>query len=263
MAAVKKILAIAAEEVGYLEKRSNASLYDKTANAGSANYTKYWAEIKPDYQGQPWCACFVTWCLVQAFGKDKAAELLGHYPYVYCPTGLAKAKAQGRWAQVPSLGAVVIFGNAAGTASHTGLVYDYDNIYVYTIEGNTSAGSTVIANGGAVCRKSYRRDHGRILGYWALDYEGAEGEDIDMEQLQQLQAELDAVKQELAAVKAETVGKMVYNYIDENMPAWARDTVRKLADTKALRGDENGRLMLTDEMLRMLVVLDRCGVFGK
>ena len=80
MSAVEKVMSIAASEVGYLEKRSNANLYDKTANAGSKNYTKYWAEIKPDYQGQPWCACFVTWCLVKAFGKDKAVQLLGHYP---------------------------------------------------------------------------------------------------------------------------------------------------------------------------------------
>ena len=77
--AINKVLSIAENEVGYLEKASNACLYDKTANAGSANYTKYWAEIKPEYQGQPWCACFVTWCFVQAFGKDIAKKLLKHY----------------------------------------------------------------------------------------------------------------------------------------------------------------------------------------
>ena len=73
MSAADKVIEIAENEVGYLEKASNSNLYDKTANAGSNNYTKYWAEIKPEYQGQPWCACFVTWCFVQAFGKDKAA----------------------------------------------------------------------------------------------------------------------------------------------------------------------------------------------
>ena len=39
--AVEKLLAIAAAEVGYLEKKSSSKLDDKTANAGSANYTKY------------------------------------------------------------------------------------------------------------------------------------------------------------------------------------------------------------------------------
>ena len=82
MSAADKVIEIAENEVGYLEKASNSNLYEKNANAGSNNYTKYWAEIKPEYQGQPWCACFVTWCFVQAFGKDKVAQLLKHYPYV-------------------------------------------------------------------------------------------------------------------------------------------------------------------------------------
>ena len=68
MTAIDKLISIAENEVGYLEKKSNSQLDSKTANAGSANYTKYWRDIMPDYQGQPWCACFVTWCFVKAFG---------------------------------------------------------------------------------------------------------------------------------------------------------------------------------------------------
>ena len=44
MAVVKTpqaVLKIAEAEVGYLEKKSAANLYDKTANAGRNNYTKY------------------------------------------------------------------------------------------------------------------------------------------------------------------------------------------------------------------------------
>ena len=86
MSAIDKLIQIANAEVGYLEKSSNSQLDSKTANAGTANYTKYWRDIKPEYQGQPWCACFVTWCFVNAFGKNNAQKLLKHYPYVYCPT---------------------------------------------------------------------------------------------------------------------------------------------------------------------------------
>lgn len=57
-----KIVEVAIGELGYLEKASNKTLYDKTANAGNNNYTKYWAEMKPEWQGQPWCDCFVSWC---------------------------------------------------------------------------------------------------------------------------------------------------------------------------------------------------------
>lgn len=58
--AINVVLGTAEEEIGYLEKKSNSQLDSKTANAGSNNYTKYWRDIKPDYQGQPWCAAFVS-----------------------------------------------------------------------------------------------------------------------------------------------------------------------------------------------------------
>ena len=41
----KKVIATARAEVGYLEKASNNLLYDKTANAGNANYNKFASEL--------------------------------------------------------------------------------------------------------------------------------------------------------------------------------------------------------------------------
>ena len=56
--------------------------------------------------------------------------------------------------------------------------------------------------------------------------------------------------------------KMIYNYIDKNMPDWATPTIKKLVDNGFLNGGENG-LNLTDEMLRIFVVLDRAGILDK
>lgn len=53
---------------------------------------------------------------------------------------------------------------------------------------------------------------------------------------------------------------MIYNYIDENMPEWARETVQKLVDKGILKGDENG-LHLTDGDLKQFVVNDRSGMY--
>ena len=53
MTAIDKVIKIAQAEVGYLEKKSNSNLDSATANAGDANYTKYWRDIKPEYQGEP------------------------------------------------------------------------------------------------------------------------------------------------------------------------------------------------------------------
>ena len=54
--------------------------------------------------------------------------------------------------------------------------------------------------------------------------------------------------------------KMIYNYIDNNMPKWARPTIQKLVDKGILQGDENG-LGLTDDLLRVLVINDRAGLY--
>ena len=53
---------------------------------------------------------------------------------------------------------------------------------------------------------------------------------------------------------------MIYNYIDENMPEWARATIQKLVDKRLLVGDENG-LHLTDNDLKQFVINDRAGLY--
>lgn len=148
--AIEKVILIAKSEEGYLEKKSNSQLDSKTENAGSANHTKYWRDIKPSYQGQPWCAAFVSWCFMKAFGLEKAKKLLKHWPYVYCPTlgNLFTKNAN------PKIGDIVIFYHN-GTFTHTGIVTAVIGDRFYTIEGNTSGASGIIANGGGVCAKSY------------------------------------------------------------------------------------------------------------
>ena len=148
--AINKVLEIAKAEVGYLEKASNSQLDSKTSNAGRANYTKYWRDVYPSYQGQPWCAAFVSWVLMQAFGQAAAKKLLKHWPYVYCPT---LGNLFTRYAN-PEVGDIVIFWRG-GEFAHTGIVTKVSGDYFETIEGNTSGASGIIANGGGVCAKSY------------------------------------------------------------------------------------------------------------
>ena len=57
--------------------------------------------------------------------------------------------------------------------------------------------------------------------------------------------------------------KMIYAWVDDNMPEWARPTITKLVNLGFLKGDEEGKLNLDDNMLRILVILDRAGNFDK
>jgi uncharacterized protein YgiM (DUF1202 family) len=54
----------------------------------------------------------------------------------------------------PSVGDIVIFKNK-GTFTHTGIVTSVSGDYFTTVEGNTSSGSSIIANGGGVYAKGY------------------------------------------------------------------------------------------------------------
>ena len=72
----------------------------------------------------------------------------------------------------------------------------------------------------------------------------------------------EELERRLAAIEAVTVSRMIYNYVDGNMPEWARGTVQKLMDRGYLRGTDEG-LGLDDSMLRVLVMLDRAGAFEK
>ena len=70
------------DQVGYLEKRSNANLDSKTGNAGYGNYTKYSRDVNNwglmGCQGQPWCATYQFWICTKIFGKAKALEIMGN-----------------------------------------------------------------------------------------------------------------------------------------------------------------------------------------
>ena len=70
-------------------------------------------------------------------------------------------------------------------------------------------------------------------------------------------------KGRLAGQQKEEETEMIYNYIDENMPQWARETVQKLVDKGYLKGNEKGELGLNDTMLKIFVVNDRAGLYGQ
>lgn len=175
-----KLIAIAEAEIGYLEKETNRDLDSKTGNAGDENFTKYARDLhKAGYyqankNGYEWCEVFNDWCHYMASGKD--AKLAQE---VICQTGLYGAgciwsarcyRDAGRFYSTPEVGDQIYFGTK-GNESHTGIVYKVDSKNVYTIEGNTSGASGVIANGGGVCKKSYPLGYAKIVGYGRPRYD--------------------------------------------------------------------------------------------
>ena len=91
------------------------------------------------------------------------------------------------------------------------------------------------------------------------------GDELTMSQYKELLAKINAqqktiteINKNLAAV-ADYAG-IRYNYVDSYMPEWARQTVQKLMDSGALKGDDT-RLELSYSNLRLFTLLDRMNVW--
>ena len=80
-------------------------------------------------------------------------------------------------------------------------------------------------------------------------------------EISDLKNSIDAVRS--TADKWTNSSRIKYNYIDNNMPEWARATVVKMTQNGFLKGDEKGNLRLSEDMLRLFVVMDRADLFGK
>ena len=177
---VDKVISIALAEVGYLEKKSNSQLDNKTANAGYNNYTKYGRDMHALYPAvmdfpAAWCDCFVDWCFQKAYGVSNAKKLLcGNFDDYTVNSALLYKKKNQYYTSNPKKGDQIFFKNEKGGICHTGLVYNVSSTHVFTIEGNTSAGTSVVPNGGGVYQKSYLLTNSRIDGYGRPKYDTKE-----------------------------------------------------------------------------------------
>lgn len=174
-ASIDAVVKTLTAEVGYMEKKSNASLDSKTANAGKMNITKYWRDLNNwGLMGKSkgwaggvdwsWCAALMSWAMITVFGKDAAKKMLMHLPFISCQTMGTHAKKAGQLKSSPKRGDLILFWSGS-RYHHVGYVYKVTATTIYTIEGNTSSGSAVVPNGGMVCKKSYGLSAAKKAGH--------------------------------------------------------------------------------------------------
>lgn len=238
MSMIESILSIAAAQIGTKEEpphsntvKYNTAFYGKAVSGGI----------------YPWCCAFVWWVFQQAgagalfYGGKKTASCTVLYNY-YRKEGQTVPPQEAR------PGDLVFFvfdGNDKGTMNHIGICESSSDGYVTTIDGNT--GTTSDANGGEVMRR--KRALKYVGGVARPRYE--EEDDMTEAQVKQLIAE---------AVKAQE--PKVYTTVAE-VPEWARPLVQKALDEKVLRGDQAGKLHLTDDNLVTLQMLYNMADFLK
>ena len=232
------IIAIAANELGYNEKKTNASLDSKTANAGSNNWTKYARDLysagyyNGNKNGYAWCDVFVDWCFYQLtnFNSEKAQ-------WLECQTGPLGAgctysaqyyRNAGRYFSTPEPGDQIFFGSK-GDEEHTGIVEKVENGYVFTIEGNSN---------NQVERRSYSLFNSYIAGYGRPRYDEKEEEIIVEEPVEEDDEDMTQDKfNEMMAIWLDQQANRVTN------ATWSADARKWAEDNKYIQGDDQNRKM--------------------
>jgi hypothetical protein len=158
-AAIATVISTATAEVGTVESGGTGG--------NSGNITKYWAELHPAFQGEPWCAAFVSWVFIHA-GRPLPA--MGQwYGFSYVPSAYEYFRGIGRLFDEPQPGDVLIYANQAHTGVVTSGLDAAGNFH--TVEGNTSPGSAGSqTNGGGVYARV--RHISQAEGFGRPDYDG-------------------------------------------------------------------------------------------
>lgn len=154
----ENILNIAKSQLGYIEG-NNKNHLDGTY-PGKHNYTEYghWYGMQDQ-----WCAMFVSWCANWA-GDTNIPK------HASCAAGLKQLIKENKvhsrqdiinGEYTPQPGDIIYFVSKSvssndGLTNHVGIVTNYDNGIIYTIEGNTSTNDKSISCGGCVEEKSYK-----------------------------------------------------------------------------------------------------------
>lgn len=154
------IVEVAKTQIGYYEGYEGSNGYTKYGDWYHAHY----AGGDKSFINAPWCAMFVSWC------SDQAGTIGVTGSYAYCPYWVSYFKNNNHWKSrgsgyIPAKGDIIFFcWDGTGVAGHVGIVYDSNEKWVYTIEGNSDNDACVA--------KQYLLTNDCILGYGTPAYGG-------------------------------------------------------------------------------------------
>lgn len=212
---------------------TQVGISESPPNSNNVRYNTWYYGREVSGGSYPWCMVFVQWVFAQA-GVALPQRTAS------CGALMRAAQMSGEWVTEDYRpGDVLIYDFPGGAATdHCGIVESVTDSGVVAIEGNTGSGSD--ADGGQVQRRS--RANSVIVG-------AVRAKDLMEEVTEEMVDRYDTVA---------------------GCPSWAQSTVDKLVAMGYLTGssgkvDDQGRpadLDLSRDMLRILVICDRAGVFG-
>ena len=212
---------------------TQVGISESPPNSNNVCYNTWYYGREVSGGSYPWCMVFVQWVFAQA-GVALPQRTAS------CGALMRAAQMSGQWVTEDYRpGDVVIYDFPGGAATdHCGIIESVTDSGVVAIEGNTGSGSD--ADGGQVQRRSRA---------WSVIVGAVRARDLMEEVTSEMVDRYDTVA---------------------GCPSWAQATVDKLVAMGYLTGnsgkvDDQGRpadLDLSRDMLRILVICDRAGVFG-
>ena len=194
MGQVEELLKFALAQVGTAENPLGSNKQPYGAHIDSTDWYLYksgdrtWKHL---VNGWDWCTQLHDDCFLRVFGIDKARKMLCRPVYnnmgAVVKYQVNYMKAANRFGSTPKKGCSIYFKNSAGP-SHIGIVYDFDNKYVYTVEGNAGNHCWYVV------KNKYSLKNERILGYGYPLYDsepvpptpGPGGDDMKFNELKEL-----------------------------------------------------------------------------
>lgn len=123
-------------------------------------------------------------------------------------------------------------------------------VLVWNVQGNTIYINDPASTRSVRTQGDYNLFKTQVKYYWVVE-KPVSNLDTDKE-------EDDMTKEDVIKIMEEQ--KTVYNTIEE-VPDWAKDTIYKLIDLDLLQGEGEGKLGLTYDLTRVLVINDRAGLY--
>lgn len=193
--------------------------------------------------------CETYYCTGSSSGAELARAVQNHL--------LAETGRYNRGVKAANF-AVIKYTNMPAILVETAFIDNYDDNQFLASEGGKNACAVAIFKG--------------ICDYLGIGYDEkiTESEDIDMTKYEELKAKNEAqdeiinkIGQEIADINAKIKEEPVYDYIDDNMPGWAKPSVEKAVKKGIVIGVGDGRLGLTETDLKCIVREDRAGIYGE
>ena len=172
-----EVIALAQNEVGYIGKKSNAQLDDKTANI-VGKYTKYAQDLyeagyyqSKNKNGYDWCCVFVDWLIYRIAGNMADALIVKPTNDYGAGVGWAYRayNDKGMIVSTPLPGDQIFYANSSGF-THTGLVVSVESDTIHTIEGNWN---------NRVSERTISRSDKSIKGFGRPNYAPEDPDDPD------------------------------------------------------------------------------------